>query len=69
MAVPVRSDGTSFESGTPAPLFTARLGVSRRNHFTVSPDGQRFLFAWPRDSGSTGEVHVLLDWAARLKKN
>jgi Tol biopolymer transport system component len=69
MAVPVRSDGTSFESGTPAPLFTARLGVSRRNHFTVSADGQRFLFAWPRDSGSTGEVHVLLDWAARLKKN
>jgi eukaryotic-like serine/threonine-protein kinase len=69
MAVSVRSDGTSFDSGTPVQLFTARLGISFRNHFTVSADGQRFLFASPKDSGNAGGFNVLLNWQGVLKKN
>lgn len=68
MAVPVGSDGTSFDSGTPVQLFTARLGISFRNHFTVSADGQRFLFASPRDSGNPGGFNVLLNWPGLVKK-
>jgi Tol biopolymer transport system component len=67
MAAPVQSDGTRFDSGTPAPLFTARLGLSRRNHFTVSADGQRFLFASPAGADHIGDVDVLLNWPAPLK--
>jgi Tol biopolymer transport system component len=62
MAAPVQSEGTSFASGTPMPLFTAQLGVSRRNHFTVGADGQRFLFASPAGAERVGEVDVLLNW-------
>ena len=69
MSAPVRSDGNSFESGAPVQLFTARLGISLRNHFTVSADGQRFLFASPRDSGAAGGINVLLNWPGLLKKN
>jgi eukaryotic-like serine/threonine-protein kinase len=69
MAVSIRSDGTSFDFGTPVQLFTARLGISFRNHFTVSADGQRFLFASPRDSGNPSGFNVLLNWPGLLKKN
>ena len=58
-----------WQSGTPVQLFTARRGVSLRNHFTASADGQRFLFTSPRDAGNSGEVHVILNWPAPLKKN
>jgi hypothetical protein len=68
MAVPVRSDGTSFDSGTPVQLFTARLGISFRNHFTVSADGQRFLFASPKESGNAGGFNVVLNWPSLLPK-
>ena len=68
MAVPVITDRATFESGAPAPLFDIRPGVSARNHFTISADGQRFLFAWPKDLDTAGQVHVLLNWPALLKK-
>jgi Tol biopolymer transport system component len=68
MAAPVKSDGTLFESGTPVQLFTAPLGISLRNHFTATADGQRFLFASPKDTGNA-EVHVLLNWPSLLKGN
>jgi hypothetical protein len=68
MAAPVKTDGTSFESGAPVKLFEVRRGVSLRNHFTVTADGQRFLFAWPQDSNDAGQVYILLNWPALLKK-
>jgi Tol biopolymer transport system component len=69
MAAPVKSEGTLFESGTPVELFAARLGVSLRNHFTVSADGQGLLFASPRGTANAGEFQVLLNWPALLKGN
>ena len=68
MAAPVKIDGTSFESGTPVALFDISPGVSLRNHFTVTADGQRFLFAWPHESKDAGQIHVILNWPALLKK-
>jgi eukaryotic-like serine/threonine-protein kinase len=68
MAAPVKTDGASFESGAPVKLFEVRRGVSLRNHFTVTADGQRFLFAWPQDSNDAGQVYILLNWPALLKK-
>jgi Tol biopolymer transport system component len=70
MTAPVRIDGTSFESSVPVQLFTVRKdGLAGRNDFTVSGDGQRFLFALPRDTEAVGELHVLLNWPELLKKN
>ena len=69
MAAPVKIDGTSFESGAPKPLFDIRPGVSPRNHFTVAADGQRFLFAWPHESETAGQIHVMLNWQASLTRN
>jgi len=68
MAAAVKVDGTTFDSGAPVVLFDFRPGVSLRNHFTPSADGQRFLFAWPVESGSTGQIQVLLNWTSLLKK-
>ena len=68
MAVPVKSDGTTFEFDAPEMLFEIRRGVSLRNHFTPSADGQRFLFAWPNETDETGQIYVILDWPTLLKK-
>ena len=69
MAAPVKTDGTSFETGTPRLLFQIRPGVSLRNHFTAGADGQRFLFAWPKDTDDADQVHVILNWPTLLKKH
>jgi hypothetical protein len=68
MAAPVKIDGTTFDSGAPVALFDIRMGVSLRNHFTASADGQHFLFAWPVESGTAGQFQVLLNWPSLLKK-
>jgi len=68
MAVPVKSDGTTFESFAPEMLFKIRPGGSLRNHFTPSADGQRFLFAWPNQADETAQIYVILDWPMLLKK-
>ena len=68
MAAPVKTGGQSFESGTPVKLFDIHRGISLRNHFAVSADGQRFLVAWPKESEAAGEVYVMLNWPSLLKR-
>jgi hypothetical protein len=67
MAVPVKTEGASFEAGTPEFLFEARLGSSLRNHFSAAASGQRFLFASPAETGEA-RLQVLLNWPAMLDK-
>lgn len=67
-AVPVKTDGPSFEAGTPVPLFDIRLGPSLRNHFTVTADGQRFLVAMAPDEKSFDHFNVILNFTAGLKR-
>ena len=52
MAVDVKSDGATFDSGIPKPLFDVQISASGRNHFVVSKDGQRFLLVSPAESAS-----------------
>ena len=69
MAVPLRS-GTSVESGVPVPLFKVRIEESKftavRNHFAVTPDGQRFLVN--SVTAGANQLSVVLNWKATLGK-
>jgi len=66
--VSVKTEGSSFEAGTPVALFSFRSGPSPRNHFTVTGDGQRFLVDTPAEVGGTTEqFNVLLNWPAAFK--
>jgi Tol biopolymer transport system component len=66
-AVSVKTEGSSFEAGTPVALFSLRSGLSARNHFTVSADGRRLLVDTPAEAGSTEQFNVLLNWPATFK--
>ena len=69
MSVPVKT-GTSFDAGTPLPLFGIRINrVNRRHQYDVSADGQRFLVAaLVGDTGVQSAITVVLNWPALLKK-
>lgn len=63
MAVPVKSTGTTFEPGSPLPLFHVQpRGYSP---YDVDPQG-RFLINTL--SGSVSPITVVLNWTAGLKK-
>ena len=72
MAAPVKM-GSSFEAGTPKPLFDAnvlygiglRQGV--RQQYDVAPDG-RFLINTPCGGDANESITVVLNWQANLKK-
>ena len=68
MAVPVNTEKPTFESGAPSPLFDIRLGVSLRNHFTISSDGQRFLANTALTDDASSVITVLTNWTVRLKR-
>ncbi len=59
--------GPSVVVGTPARLFRVQMDesifYSVRNHFSVTPDGQRFLVN--SVSGGT-KLNVILNWASGL---
>jgi Tol biopolymer transport system component len=68
MAVAV-GPGRSF--GVPKPLF--QTGVSGgvnylRTHYTVTPDGQRFLVNTQTGNSGPNPITVVLNWTAGLKK-
>jgi hypothetical protein len=68
LAVPVKTDASSFEAGTPVPLFAVRLPyVTPRNRYLATPDGQRFLLNMTIDDGASS-MNVVLNWTAELKK-
>lgn len=70
-AVPV-SAGETFETGTPARLFTTRgrEPVSSTDFYTydVTADGQRFLVNRIAKPTHPSPAYVVLDWTADLKK-
>ncbi len=61
MAVPLKTDGASFEPGVPKPLFEVRLPEQRRNRFVVTRDGQRFLVNTALE-GTFQPIQVLVNW-------
>jgi hypothetical protein len=72
MAVPVVTEG-GFRAGTPTALFATGLdpeglGISGRNQYAVTVDGQRFLLNQPRPDTASTPVIVLVNWPAALKR-
>jgi Tol biopolymer transport system component len=69
MAVPIQlgSDAGSTRVGTPVALFAAQLSGTPRHvygrHYSVSPDGQRFLIDVRKEV--TIPINVLLNWKPR----
>jgi Tol biopolymer transport system component len=56
-----------FQAGTPRRMFTGPTGALNTS-WDLSPDGKRFLFVAPPNSGRTIPFTVVLNWAADLKK-
>lgn len=55
-----------FQAGTPRRMFAAPSTADAG--FDLSPDGKRFLFAAPPNTGRVIPYTVVLNWAAGLKK-
>jgi hypothetical protein len=69
MACPINIHDRTVASGTPTPLFHPTLrSTLLRNHYDVSPDGQRFLINTPVQDETTAPVTVVLNWASTLRK-
>ena len=64
-AVDVKTDGASFEAGTPKPLFatpTANTSVGGGSPFVVTHDGQRFLVLAAVEKASNQPLEVIVNW-------
>ena len=69
MSVHVKTSASKFDAGIPRPLFKTQLVASgQRNHYTVSPDGERFLMIVPTGEARPEPITVVLNWPALLKK-
>lgn len=69
VAVSVKTDGSKLAAGNPEILFESRTrGLSWRNDYTVTGDGQRFLVISPLESALSSPITVVLNWTAELKK-
>jgi serine/threonine protein kinase/Tol biopolymer transport system component len=71
MSVPILGT-TSFEAGTPVPLFTThrRQPVSSQDVFCydVTPDGQKFLIVTNADQGPASPLSITLNWTSEPEK-
>jgi hypothetical protein len=65
MAVDVRS-GTDVPAGEPHMLFQTRVSGISRNHYNVTPDGQRFLINSPPTEAAMSPITVVVNWTAAL---
>jgi hypothetical protein len=68
MTASVTTTGGGIEVGAPVRLFDTRLvgsstmGTLARNHYTATPDGQRFLINQPREHPSATPMTVVINW-------
>jgi Tol biopolymer transport system component len=71
MAVPVNTDGASFQPGIPKPLFQATLVpiTNWRNIYVPSPDGQRFLMLMPEGAAKPEPITVVVNWPSQIEHN
>ena len=70
MAVDVKTDGPTFEVGTPKALFEVRVPSfnSAQAQFAVAADGQKFLVANTAGEITSAPINVVLNWTADLKR-
>jgi Tol biopolymer transport system component len=70
MAVEVKTDAPTFESGVPEVLFQTRVGGkdSPGNYYAVTADARRFLLNSLVAEAAHSPITVVLNWAAALNK-
>jgi Tol biopolymer transport system component len=70
MSVQIRNTAHRLEASVPRPLFETRVRsvIDQRNHYCVTADGQRFLFATPTAESTVAPLTVVLNWAAELRR-
>ena len=70
VAVPVRSDASGFQAGTPEPLFEGVQVRDFANAYVPAADGQRFLvtFAASGDVSAAPPVTIVLNWQTGVKR-
>ncbi|MCX6632080.1 MAG: hypothetical protein NTW28_31100, partial [Candidatus Solibacter sp.] len=66
LAVPVKTDGVSFEAGVPRVLFEARFaGQGRRNRYVAARDGRFLVNTLPEQTQpELSSISVLVNWQA-----
>lgn len=67
MAVEIKG-GATFEAGLPKVLFDLPAAQVQRDTFTVTADGQRFLFPRYLRENTVAPFSVVVNWAAEVKK-
>jgi Tol biopolymer transport system component len=71
-AVPVKAEGSNFESGSPVPLFQTRLRqpISAMDvvAYDVTADGQKFLVNTKVDESNAVPLSVILNWTAEMEQ-
>jgi Tol biopolymer transport system component/tRNA A-37 threonylcarbamoyl transferase component Bud32 len=64
-------EGASFEAGTPKLLFQTQAPVTNittfRNHYTVTPDGQKFLIVTIASAQTAAPLVVVQNWAQKYR--
>ncbi len=71
MAVQVKTDGASFESGAPRALFETHILLKEErpgNQYAVASDGQRFLINSTIPAAGASPISVVVNWTAEAKK-
>jgi serine/threonine protein kinase len=70
MAVNVKTEGTTFERGTPKVLFDRHIPSFNTPlaQFAVTRDGQKFIVANPVGENTSAPITVALNWTADLKR-
>ncbi len=69
MAVDIRTE-PRFEAAAPHALFQTRIlpTIEARNHYDVTPDGQRFVVNSRRPEDASLPITVIVGWTAGLEK-
>lgn len=71
MAVHVKTDGASFESGAPRALFETHILLKEDrsgNQYAITSDGQRFLINSTIAAAVASPISVVVNWTAEVKK-
>jgi hypothetical protein len=67
MAVDVKTD-SRFDAGVPKVLFDLGPLRAAASGYTVTADGQRFIFVTQGQETSSLQYTVVVNWAAKAKK-
>jgi Tol biopolymer transport system component len=67
MAVPIESRGDGLEIGAPQPLFDTPQSSGDLT-YDVTPDGKRFLFEMPEQSGRPTAFTLVIHWTSGQQK-